>query len=230
MPMRLLVLACVFLTGCIRPIPTPGPVPEPTSSGIRVLLDWDGHKGFNFNRFKGDAPSFKAELIAPSLKGKDKQIQDAVLSRVKAKFLQWNFRFYSTHLNQRPGTPFTRIVIGGKATGLLGAKADIKYGLAPLDIGNKNPSDVGIVFAESLQGMGTLTNNIENVINVLANTVAHEFGHTVGLRHAEDPTDVMSIKSGWSLLITDLRFQKSKLADGTWQDAPQILQKLAESK
>jgi len=53
-------------------------------------------------------------------------------------------------------------------------------GIAPLDIGNANPSDIGFAFVQSGEDNTTL-----------AQVIAHEAGHTYGLVHVSNNQDLM---------------------------------------
>ena len=95
---------------------------------------------------------------------------------------------------------YTMIMIGGTA-GSIG-RAGAYGGLSPLDPGNTNKSDVGFVFSDTVGAYGY---NLDQ----LAWTIAHEFAHTIGLRHIAPTSDIMNAVSchcsqGWgSGPITD---------------------------
>lgn len=74
---------------------------------------------------------------------------------------------------------YTTIHVGGDYGSLGCASSANPAGLAPFDVGNANPSDIGFVFPQS--------NDLES----LARTIAHEAGHTYGLDHSTDPSNLM---------------------------------------
>lgn len=99
-----------------------------------------------------------------------------------------------TVTTERPNMgDYTMIMIGGTA-GSIG-KAGAYGGLSPLDPGNTNKSDVGFVFSDTVGAYGY---NLDQ----LAWTIAHEFAHTLGLRHISPTSDIMNAVSchcsqGW---------------------------------
>lgn len=74
---------------------------------------------------------------------------------------------------------YTTIHIGGSYSSLGCNSTASPSGLAPFDVGNANPSDIGFVFPQS--------NDLES----LARTIAHEAGHTYGLDHSDNKEDLM---------------------------------------
>jgi hypothetical protein len=74
---------------------------------------------------------------------------------------------------------YTTIHVGGSYADLGCGTAASPAGLAPFDVGNANPSDIGFVFQQ--------TKDIE----ALARTIAHEAGHAYGLDHTNNKNDLM---------------------------------------
>jgi hypothetical protein len=74
---------------------------------------------------------------------------------------------------------YTTIHVGGSYANL-GCNSTVSpSGLAPFDVGNANPSDIGFVFPQS------------NDLASIARTIAHEAGHTYGLDHSDNKEDLM---------------------------------------
>ena len=81
---------------------------------------------------------------------------------------------------EQPSTgEYTTIHVGGNYGNLGCTSSANPAGLAPFDVGNANPSDIGFVFPQS--------SDLES----LARTIAHEAGHTYGLDHAADQDSIM---------------------------------------
>lgn len=83
-------------------------------------------------------------------------------------------------VTERPATPpYLMAVVGGQPT-LCGYGAGIA-GLAPLDCHNQTRGEVLFVFSAGITHL-----------EMLAITIAHELGHTLGLVHSSEDCDVMS--------------------------------------
>lgn len=82
----------------------------------------------------------------------------------------------------RPAAPQYQMAVVGGAPALCGFPAGYS-GMAPLDCGDANPSDVLFVFSDGITSL-----------KMLAIVIAHEAGHAYGLPHSSAPCDVMSNK------------------------------------
>ena len=63
------------------------------------------------------------------------------------------------------------------------------YGRAPQDCHDDNPYDVGVVFSEAVAHR--FRRNLASGLPMLASTIVHELGHTYGLSHTTDTSDIM---------------------------------------
>lgn len=94
-------------------------------------------------------------------------------------FADWDVTFVTT----RPASgDYTMLVLGG-TPGLLG-KPSSYGGVAPYDVGDVNPNDLGFVFTDKL-GAGSYS------LRHVAWVVAHELAHTLGLNHIDRTGDIM---------------------------------------
>lgn len=89
---------------------------------------------------------------------------------------------------RRPTVPFTEILFGG-TTEDFGADEGTA-GQAPLDCGDLNPTNVGIVYADSKMDFRPARE--DEAAPAFAHTILHELGHTWGLAHTVDPADIMT--------------------------------------
>jgi hypothetical protein len=103
--------------------------------------------------------------------------RDMIIAMVRSFYSMFNVDVVTT----RPTTGgYSMTMIGGHASsvGLSGSGA---AGVAPLDCGDENESDISFAFAEE----------VANDIHTVAVTVAQESAHGFGLGHTSDVTDIM---------------------------------------
>jgi hypothetical protein len=99
-----------------------------------------------------------------------------ITRRVHEAFLPYNILVTTT---RPPEAPYTMVFIGGSPA-LFGFDARVA-GVAPMDCGNVEASNVVFTFPTALRG---------NVHGLFA-TVAQEAAHAYGLEHTSDPSDLM---------------------------------------
>ena len=122
-------------------------------------------------------PSFNPTINAPKVSAPD--AQDAVFDRLRTFYLPYNLTLTRT----RPASgSYTMILVGGSHTAI-GEPTGVA-GVSPLDCGNGNPSNVVFDFSDDQSP------DYGGVVSV-AITGAHESGHSYGLQHTDDPTDIM---------------------------------------
>lgn len=133
----------------------------------------------------------------------------AILAQVQKFFADAGANLNVTSAKPASGN-YTTIHVGG-AYQNLGCSGSGVLGIAPFDQGNANKADVGFAFTEGVSNIKTI-----------AETIAHEAGHTFGLDHTSDLKDLMYASS--TNQITG--FLAAKLAAGSaTQDGPVLLQK-----
>ena len=101
-----------------------------------------------------------------------------IVAGLQEDFAPYNVSFVTS----RPGGAYTTMVVGGTAEHI-GWSGPV--GLAPLDAGNWNESDIGFVFSAELGRYGYDVRHI-------AWTISHELGHSLGLNHISPNDDIMN--------------------------------------
>lgn len=183
-----------------------------------VFLNFDGQK---LTRGPSDSKNNSTGLLAvssldypakdfSSLGGKDKGSK-AIIDELKKIFAKFAFQW----VTERPkGGDYTMIMIGGTGTGTVAGGSAI--GVSPVDCKNGNPNDVVFVFGNK----GSISSSAKN----LAFTAAHELGHSVGLEHVTDNTDIMApALSGSTCCWTVSSVTGGSSCGRSTQDAKKIL-------
>jgi hypothetical protein len=176
----------------------------------RVYVSFNGgkvNKGFE----KGESflPCVN-ETTIPSSKINETD-QARVLERVAQVFSNAGVRIDLTRSQPSTGD-FTTVHVGGQFSqlGCASANSQVVLGLSPIDAKNANPNDVVFVFSGSIRGL-----------NLVAQSIAHEVGHSFGLRNTIESTDVM-----FEGALTEIsKFEEGTVAENSEiQDGPKLMQ------
>ena len=139
----------------------------------------------------------------------DQSSKDAVVTQVEDYFTKAGVGVQVTDARPSSGV-FTTVIVGGNFE-MLGCPtvATKPMGVAPLDRGDMNPSDIAFVFSGSSD------------TKVVAAAVAHMAGHSFGLQNTDNNKDVMYPVA--AAIIEGFGSGKT-LGSGSVQDSPTQLQ------
>lgn len=141
--------------------------------------DWAQNNAQTNTSFVPTQSSVQVPAFDHSPWGADRgQVIAAIVDGVRQDFADYQVTVTTT----RPQSgDYTMVMMGG-SPGNIGQQGGI--GLAPLDNGNWNPSDIGFVFTSEMAGYGYDTRHVAWV-------TSHEFGHSFGLDHIQPNDDIM---------------------------------------
>jgi hypothetical protein len=115
------------------------------------------------------------------------QAQTAIVNYFKQFYSPFNVQVVTT----RPsGVRYTMCMIGDNASTVLGSGAGSAAGVAPLDCGNQDESEITYAFSAGLSPNQTGLSLSES-LKAIAVTAAQETAHSYGLNHTNSTSDIM---------------------------------------
>lgn len=169
------------------------------------LLDFDGATVDIPGDQIYNIPAFDAAEIDEAYAGETDALKQLIIEVFVARFGDLNLLLFTTDDEDAAPEPFTRIVFGGLNPTIFGIAQDI-------DPYNAVPSDEAIVFANTFNpGVFGKVLSVEELGNAIGQVAAHEAGHTLGLYHVADITDLMDTVGGPSTLLPVQTFKSSVL-------------------
>jgi hypothetical protein len=172
------------------------PEPEPQT----VFLEWRGGANVliqNVGRY--DLPPFDAAVLGKEFAGQTDVIKRRVRQLVADRFRGFGLIILSSDDNAKPATPHSTIYFGGQNNRAFAISQQI-------DTFNGDRGDDAIVFTESYRGAFGATPTAEQISTALANTVAHEIGHLLGLVHTRECSELMDTRCGNQALLFEQSF------------------------
>jgi len=166
--------------------------------------------------YYGALPAFAAVNVASGFSRDTVALRDLIVSLVREDYARYDVTISTTD-DVEPEGNFTTIFFGTRSTQNIFGIAD------DIDFYNSNDRDNAIVF---LEAFGDLSPSLDAVGQALANVVAHEIGHTLGLMHTNDITTLMDTTGADETLLVDQSFGIANVVDFPIgkQNAPLLLE------
>lgn len=185
--------------------------------GQRVVLQFSGGEDVRVAGIDyGTLPAFAGANVASEFSSDTTALMDLIVSLAREDFARYDVTISTTD-DPEPEGNFTTIFFGtGTTQNIFGIADDI-------DFYNSNDMDNAIVFLEAFEG---LSSSLDATGQALANVVAHEIGHTLGLMHTNDITTLMDTTGADQTLLADQSFGIADIVDFPIgkQNAPLLLE------
>lgn len=185
-----------------------------------VFLDWDGGTDVlveNVGLF--NLPPFSATDVGLAA-SETAALKDRVQAIIEERYADLNFIVLNSDDHAVPSEPHSTVYFGGQSFQAFAIAQQI-------DTFNEDPTDDAIVFTRSFSGAFSRTPTFEQLAQALANTVAHEVGHLLGLVHTHECGSLMDTTCSNDRQLSPQSFQEADLDESVFpfgvQDAQEIL-------
>lgn len=191
----------------------------PTPNGQIVFLDWRGGSDivipnvgvYTLRPFSAADLGLSADRTAAA--------KDRIQTLVEQTYAGYNLTVLNSDDSPVPSGAHSTIYFGGSDAEAFAISEKI-------DPYNEDPSDDAIIFTESFDAIFSST-SFDEMTQAVANTVAHELGHLLGLVHTADCNSLMDTTCYNARLLHPQSFTTAKLDTSVfpfgWQDAPELL-------
>lgn len=156
----------------------------------RIFLDFRGRSEVAVGGLPAlNIPALSGPGLNPAYSTADTAIiRSAITAEMRRLYGRWNVEIVSSDEGQPPTPPYQTLYFGGRNPTLLGI-ADY------IDPRNETLTGSGLVFANEIANEFSSRDStfVGRYIGMVA---AHEAGHLLGLRHVENPLDIMDATTG----------------------------------
>lgn len=186
-----------------------------------IFLNWNGGQNVVIrNVGTYNLPPFSGADLGPTFANQTQVIKARVLELVQERYAGWNVQFLSSDTSSVPSGAHSTVYFGG-------ANRDAFAISEQIDTLNADPNDNAIVFSSSFVGAFSVTPTFEQMSTAVANTVAHEVGHLLGLVHTRECADEMNSSCGNDSILVAQAFTRATIDASVFpvgnQNAPELL-------
>lgn len=196
-------------------------VGKPAPQRQIVYLNWAGGRNVSIPNIDNSLDLDVFDAAAVGLEStQTAALKDRVQELIEARFDGFDLQVLNSDDNARPSDAHTTIYFGGSNRQAFAIAEKI-------DTFNQDPSDDALVFTESFAFAFAGPTTLEQIAQAMANTIAHETAHLLGLVHTHDCDGIMDTACVSIRLLAPQEFRTSEIDESVfpfgYQDATEIL-------